>query len=343
MEQSAEPPEQLAPGNASRTSEISPVDPAISPDSSWLRMDPELTRAVLAKTEEELLGGLAALMRNRVETEKAGRRLAQLLLDIEEARKELQSVKNQVRSAENELANRLAEQERIREATAGIEQPQSHQQEFEKLSVAHRALRDEHTGLLNERDWLLGEISQLNEEKKKLQTEGKEKAVCVENPQPSQMGPPEADEIVPLLLNHPLPKVTAGWDSYPLESELFTDDPLDAPRIADLVKNLPGLTGSLIVRNYGPVLASALPERFYDHLKVPHGNYNLLFERLPERVEESCRASARLATFRIGAEHLTVTQANHAFLIVSHEKPKLISGVPEKLVAITTELSRMYG
>lgn len=32
-------------------------------DTQWLRMDPSLTRAVLAKTEEELLGGLAALMR----------------------------------------------------------------------------------------------------------------------------------------------------------------------------------------------------------------------------------------------------------------------------------------
>jgi hypothetical protein len=54
----------------------------------WLRMEPELTRAVLAKTEEELLGGLAALMRNKVETEKANRRLAYTLAEIEEPKQE---------------------------------------------------------------------------------------------------------------------------------------------------------------------------------------------------------------------------------------------------------------
>ncbi len=54
---------------------ISPVQSTqIEPqDAHWLRMDPSLTRAVLAKTEEELLGGLAALMRNKVEHEQVSR------------------------------------------------------------------------------------------------------------------------------------------------------------------------------------------------------------------------------------------------------------------------------
>src|SRR3984957_21020039 len=60
-----------------------------SQDAHWLRMDPSLTRSVLAKTEEELLGTLAALMRNKVEHEQASRRLAQTQIDTEQAKHEL--------------------------------------------------------------------------------------------------------------------------------------------------------------------------------------------------------------------------------------------------------------
>ena len=55
----------------------------------WLRMDPELSRTVLSKTEEELLGALAALMRNKIEHEKAQRALANTVLEIERARQEV--------------------------------------------------------------------------------------------------------------------------------------------------------------------------------------------------------------------------------------------------------------
>ena len=67
---------------------ISPVQSTqIGPqDAHWLRMDPSLTRAVLAKTEEELLGGLAALMRNKVEHEQVSRRLAQVQIDAAQAK-----------------------------------------------------------------------------------------------------------------------------------------------------------------------------------------------------------------------------------------------------------------
>src|ERR1700730_5969800 len=68
-------------------------------DSHWLRMDPSLTRSVLAKTEEELLGTLAALMRNKVEHEQASRRLAQTQMEAEQARHELGAIKEQIRRA----------------------------------------------------------------------------------------------------------------------------------------------------------------------------------------------------------------------------------------------------
>src|ERR1700737_4278490 len=71
---------------------ISPAPAAqIEPqDAHWLRMDPSLTGAVLAKTEEELLASLAALMRNKVEHEQASRRFAQIQIETEQAKRELE-------------------------------------------------------------------------------------------------------------------------------------------------------------------------------------------------------------------------------------------------------------
>src|ERR1700726_2662127 len=57
-------------------------------DAHLLRMDPSLTRSVLAKPEEELLGTLAALMRNKVEHEQTARRFAQIQMDVQQAKHE---------------------------------------------------------------------------------------------------------------------------------------------------------------------------------------------------------------------------------------------------------------
>jgi regulator of replication initiation timing len=110
-----------------------------SQDSHWLRMDPSLTSAVLAKTEEELLGSLAALMRNKVEHEQASRRFAQTRLDTEQAKRELETIKAQIRRAEEEVAIRLSEQSRINEEIVRVRQElvvlrEGHQQHTELVS-----------------------------------------------------------------------------------------------------------------------------------------------------------------------------------------------------------------
>jgi predicted nuclease with TOPRIM domain len=142
---------------------ISPAQPAqIEPqESHWLRMDPSLTRSVLAKTEEELLGSLAALMRNKVEHEQASRRLAQTQIDTEQAKHELGTIKEQIRHAEGEVATRLNEQTRINEEAVRVRDEltvlqEEHQRHFEllgglknesaqiqqSLDEAHRRLAD---------------------------------------------------------------------------------------------------------------------------------------------------------------------------------------------------------
>src|SRR6202045_2865889 len=113
-------------------------------ETHWLRMDPSLTRAVLAKTEEELLGSLAALMRNKVEYEQASRRFAQIQIDTGQAKHELGTIREQIRQAEEEVATRLNEQTRINEEIVRV------RQELVALREAHQQDATTVTGLKNE-------------------------------------------------------------------------------------------------------------------------------------------------------------------------------------------------
>ncbi len=85
-----------------------------------------------------------------------------------------------------------------------------------------------------------------------------------------------------------------------------------------------------------------MPERIHAHLKVPDRDYHLLFERLEKKVEEYTLQNARLATFDLGGEGLTVAQANHAFVFVNHRQIKLRPGLPVKLASIVSEMAKMY-
>ena len=125
---------------------ISPVQATqIGPqDAHWLRMDPSLTRAVLAKTEEELLGGLAALMRNKVEHEQVSRRLAQVQIDSAQAKHELDAIRQQVRRAEEEVATRINEQSRIGEEITTA------RKELVTLREEHRHRLEAVSGLKND-------------------------------------------------------------------------------------------------------------------------------------------------------------------------------------------------
>ena len=264
-------------------------------DAHWLRMDPSLTRAVLAKTEEELLASLAALMRNKVEYEQASRRFAQIQMETEQAKQELATIKEQIRCAEEEVATRLHEQSRINEEIGRVRK---------ELTI----LRQEHC---------------------EAGASGTAKQVRTE-------------EDLPLLFGAEAHPIAAGWDPYPLESEFHTDEVLDARKVAELVSQLPGLEGCLIVKNHGPVLASQMPERFHAHLKVPDRDYALLFERLEKKVEDLNLQNAHLATFDLGQEALTVTQSDQAFVLVNHRQTKLRPGIPEKLASIAFEVAQMY-
>jgi len=79
----------------------------------WVAEDPQMARSVLAKTEDELIHGLSALMRNKVEQERAQHALGHLLRQVDDARRELVSIKNQIRVVDDELSTRMAEHTRV--------------------------------------------------------------------------------------------------------------------------------------------------------------------------------------------------------------------------------------
>ena len=494
---------------------ISHVQPAqIEPqDTHWLRMDPSVTRSVLAKTEEELLGGLAALMRNKVEHEQLSRRLAQIQIDTGQAKHEFDTIRHQVHRAEEEVASRINEQSRINEEIDRVRRElatlrDEHRQQLEiasdskkdaaqaqqsladaqqrlsavkaeaearlaehsevvanlgrikneetalqgvltplrteiderigarealiqqmtileqhvsdlaarkeyqtaelsQLGNSHAELRNEieglqvqHGGLSSEVESLRQSIAQHGSNKERLANEltglQNEIALAAAERQRLQQSIAEEQEKVnelltqkagieqvvaeavnkqgklvaevatlesrlrevaeanekaerarreeglPLLFGSESHEVSPAWNSYPLESEFHTDEELDAKKVAELVAQLPGLEGCLIVKNHGPVLASELPARMHAHLKVPDRNYNLLFERLKNKVREYNLPNARLATFEVGDEGLTVAQASHAFVFVNHKQTKLRPGLPDKLAAIAAEVAKMY-
>ena len=463
---------------------ISPVQSTqIEPqDAHWLRMDPSLTRAVLTKTEEELLGGLAALMRNKVEHEQVSRRLAQVQIQMAQVKDELDAIKQQIRRAEEEVAIRINEQSRVseeitnlRRELATLREEHSHQlavvsslkndaaQAQQLLVEAYQRLgrvKDEADAKLAEHVDVTAQLDQIKNERALLQAEvhdriGAREALIQEMAilhrhfsdlqarqehqvtEVSQLGNRHAElrneierereranselaqiladtekrrtehvelgnqvaevqknvadllaqkgaleqavgemvakreqlheevaaletslralnaavemadqarrgEGLPLLFGSEFHPISHEWDSYALESEFHTDEELDAETVAELVAQLPGLEGCLIVKNHGPVLAAQLPERLHAHLKVPNRNYNLLFERLEKKVQEYNLPNARLATFDLGDEGLTLAQASHAFVFVNHKQTKLRPGIPNKLASIVAEVAKMY-
>jgi predicted nuclease with TOPRIM domain len=482
-------------------------------EAHWLRIDPSITRAVLAKTEQELMGGLAALMRNKVEHEQMTRRLAQTHVDTQEAKEELESVRMQVRRAEEEVATRLNEQSRINDEitrvrgelanlqqehdqhtalvsdltskTAQMQQSldeahenfkavkqatqaqvvahhekvaqltqahyeksaleeslvplreevdgrikarealieeavmlhghvsdlfakkETHTAELSAIEKAHSDLQDRVERLRAEHGSLAGQIEALRQtvtqhagesdrlkaglndlhaeiaersaEQRRLQQSLAEEQTRVSdllaakgNLQQSitEAGTKhralQADvavldshlhglaaaakkgvattgtEGLPPLFGTAAQKIATEWDSYPLESEFHTDDALDAQKVAELVSALPGLDGCMLVKNHGAVLASQLPERLYALLTVPDRNYELLFDRLENKVEDLNIEKSRLATFKLGEDALTVAQSDHAFLFANHKQPKLRPGLAGKLAAVVAEVAKMY-
>jgi hypothetical protein len=136
--------------------------------------------------------------------------------------------------------------------------------------------------------------------------------------------------------------VAKGFDPYQLESEFFSDEPLDARAVTELVAKLPGLDGCLVVQNRGPVLASRLAEHYYEQLRVPNRDYSLLFGRLPNRRDDLRLPEGRVAIYQLENGFMTVTQADHVFMITTSGQPRLKPGMPQKLVTIAREVAKMY-
>jgi predicted nucleic acid-binding Zn-ribbon protein len=142
-----------ASGELTLDSTQSPSAPDEGHALPWLRMDPNLSRTVLAKTEEELLGTLSALMRNKVEHEKAQRSLAHTLLEIEAAKNEMAALQRQIRTAEDELNARLNDHGRTVDEIARV------QFQLQEERTKYLQSQDELIALKREMEKTRGELS----------------------------------------------------------------------------------------------------------------------------------------------------------------------------------------
>jgi len=218
-------------------------------------------------------------------------------------------------------------------AKEGTEVGALHQHVDQLLRVLER-LRHEIDERVRVREMLIEEINILRRYKAELLAES-----CSAAANQSDV---RSEESLPVLFQTTVCPVSNEWDSCLLESELLTEGPLDATKVSRLVSTLPGLDGCLIVKNQGSVLASNLPEKLHHFLKVPNRAYGLLFSRLPGQTDQHLQPDRRIATFNLGQGCLTAVQVNHMFLFASHAQPELRPGISEKLLAVTSELSKMY-
>lgn len=235
--------------------------------------------------------------------------------------------------------------------------------EREKLLAELPSLRDEVEARIQARETLIEELDILRKESARLMGDLEKAAAGLSSlqadlekagaarqateaksatSQPTLLAGRSQDAGLPLLFAHSLPEISPDWDSYQLESEFHTDEQLDAKRVAELVKELPGVAGCLIVKNHGPVLAGQLAERLHELLRVPDRSYDLLFERLPNCVNEQHQSTGHVATFQLEDGYFTVTQASHTFVVTHHVQPRLYPGVQEKLTTVAAELAKMY-
>jgi predicted nuclease with TOPRIM domain len=268
-------------------------------------------------------------LQDKVDGLRAGQ--GSLLSEIEELRRNVaehvarrEQLKTELKDLHNEIGAAAVERQRLQQSI--VEEEAS----VGDLSARKKTLEQEVAAATDQQRGLQAEVAA-------LEARFRELADAAEKAEQARIA-----EGLPLLFELEAPHVAPEWDPYPLESEFHTDEALDAKMVAKLVSMLPGLEGCLIVKNQGPVLASQMPERIHGLLKVPERNYQLLFERLRNKVEEYNLQHARLATFDLGTEALTVAQADHTFVFVNHRQAKLRPGMPGKLASIVTEVAKMY-
>jgi chromosome segregation ATPase len=237
---------------------------------------------------------------------------------------EKEKLQTDLADLQNEIARFAAERQSLQ---SSVEEERS---QVNELAARKEALEQEVAEAVTRQETLQTEIAAAEGRLHEL-TEAAEKAEQA-----------RLAEGLPLLFESEVPRIAPDWNSYLLESEFHSDESLDAGKVAQLVSTLPGLEGCLIVKNHGAVLASQLPGRIHGLLKVPNRDYQLLFEHLENKVEEYNLPNARLATFDLRGEALTVAQANHMFVLANHRQTKLRPGMAAKLASIVSEVAKMY-
>jgi hypothetical protein len=144
--------------------------------------------------------------------------------------------------------------------------------------------------------------------------------------------------------------VSRRWDGDPspagrgmgrLQEIFMTSEPLDARRVASLVRQFPGVTGALILLQGGAVLGGQLPESL---------NMDAALQA-PEVLAKFLRFILELEGASVAPRFITVTSTSiislvscgQVVLLVSHQGRKLPPGLAQRLTETAQALDLVYG
>jgi hypothetical protein len=130
-------------------------------------------------------------------------------------------------------------------------------------------------------------------------------------------------------------------EGYERLQELYlTDEPLDGAKIANLVFQLPRVTGVVIMRSDGAVLAAELGGGITEELLslVPD-----FVKRVSVFTEIIPGGPTRFITFFGHALQISLVRGGDVLMLVGHEGKNLPPGLRERLIATTQALNNFYG
>jgi hypothetical protein len=124
-----------------------------------------------------------------------------------------------------------------------------------------------------------------------------------------------------------------------LQELYLTDEPLDASKVADLVLQLPRVTGVAIMLSYGSLLGGGLSGGISETLLSLTPDF---VKHLLGFTQSIQGGPTKFATIPVQARQISLSIGGDVFILAEHEGKNLPPGVRERLVATAQALDKIY-
>ncbi|MBV9107672.1 MAG: hypothetical protein JO313_16780 [Verrucomicrobia bacterium] len=124
-----------------------------------------------------------------------------------------------------------------------------------------------------------------------------------------------------------------------LQELYLTDEPLDASRVADLILQLPRVTGVFIMLSDGGALGGRLNGAISETLLSLTPEFVKHLLTFTQNIEGG---PSKFATFWVHARQISLSMVGNVFIVAEHEGKNLPPGLRERLVATAQALDNIY-